>query len=84
MVVAENVGAEINADGDITLTANAIGTTAIGLDITGDAGGDRTLTISTAAAAGEDVNVDMLTDQFNTALLTLANAAATRPGNWSP
>ncbi|MFA5145701.1 MAG: filamentous hemagglutinin N-terminal domain-containing protein, partial [Candidatus Omnitrophota bacterium] len=65
--------AEIDADGNITLTADGIGNTAQ-VEITGDAGGDHTLTIISTAAAGEAINIQMLTDQLSAVSLTLSDA----------
>ncbi|MCX5700108.1 MAG: filamentous hemagglutinin N-terminal domain-containing protein [Candidatus Omnitrophica bacterium] len=74
IVVTTDAGSEIEADGNVTLDGAAIGATNGGLDITGDAGGDRTLTITSSAAAGEAIDIDMATDQFSAVSVTLADA----------
>lgn len=68
-----NDTAEIDADGNVSIAADGIGNTNQ-LEITGDAGGDRTLTLSSTAAANEAIDLDILTDQFNAISLTLADA----------
>jgi hypothetical protein len=70
---AGNDTAEIDADGNISITADGIGNTNQ-LEITGDAGGDRTLTVTSTAAADEAIDIDVLTDQFNSISVTQSDA----------
>jgi len=65
---------EIDADGNITMTAVGIGSDTNNVEITGDAGADRTLTITSTAINGEDIDITEMTAQFNTINLTIGDA----------
>ena len=60
VVAAEDAGAEINADGDVTMDADEIGLAATGLDITGDGGAATSAKIRKP----EDVSVNAFDDIF--------------------
>ena len=64
---------QIDSDGDISITANGVGLTQT-LDITGDGGGDRTLTVSNTSTSGERTAINVVTDQFSSVVLTQADA----------
>ena len=65
--------AEIDADGNVTFNANGIGNTA-NVEITGDGGGDRTLTVTDTGA--KHIFIDELTNQFNQVTITQQNIAS--------
>jgi trimeric autotransporter adhesin len=75
-IVAVNITGtqEIDSDGNVTLTAVGIGSDTNNLEITGDAGADKTLTIISTSLNGDDIDITEMTAQFNTINLTIADA----------
>ncbi|MDP8216252.1 MAG: filamentous hemagglutinin N-terminal domain-containing protein, partial [Candidatus Kaelpia imicola] len=65
--------AEIDADGNVTFSANGTGNPAQ-LEITGDGSGDSTLTITNTGA--NNVDIQELTNQFNQVTITQQNASS--------
>ncbi len=68
---------EIVTDGDVTLIANGIGNSApVDIDGTVPLVGDGNSTLTVAAGAGENVDIDILADLFGTFDLDLSDASS--------
>ena len=75
-ILAANATAtqEIDSDGSVTMTAVGIGSDTHNIEITGDGTADNTLTITSTAINGEDIDITEMTAQFNQIDLTIGDA----------